>query len=204
MDRESISKFTKIVVIVLGGICTLAAVATLPSSAFTWGYLFITAFGILVAPRMSLTLPRSKFAISFSDALVFLTLLLYGGQAAIVFAVIETAANCLFLRSRGFPFGKLMIPTNVSLNAISTGITIFIWMQFQLSSFGPLDISKTQHLISALGLLAVIQFLGSSVLAAAFQSLKDGSSLWETWRRDCFTSSMTQIVGAGLAGILYK
>src|SRR5690606_22834199 len=69
---------------------------------------------------------------------------------------------------------------------------------------GPLDISKTQHLISALGLLAVIQFLGSSVLAAAFQSLKDGSSLWETWRRDCFTSSMTQIVGAGLAGILYK
>ncbi len=204
MDRESISKITKIVVIFLGAICTLAAVATLPSSAFTWGYLFIITFGILVAPRMSLTLPRSKFAISFSDALVFLTLLLYGGQAAIVLAVVETAANCLFLRSRGFPFGKLMIPTNVSLNAISTGITIFIWMQFQLSSFGPLDISKTQHLISALGLLAVIQFLGSSVLAAAFQSLKDGSSLWETWRRDCFTSSMTQIVGAGLAGILYK
>ncbi|HSI89385.1 MAG TPA: bifunctional diguanylate cyclase/phosphodiesterase [Pyrinomonadaceae bacterium] len=204
MDRETISRYTKLVVIFLGAICTIAAFVTLPSAVFSWGYLFILIFGVLVAPRMSLTLPRSKFAISFSDALVFLTLLLYGGQAAIVFAVVETAANCLFLKSRGFPFGKLMIPTNVSLNAISTGITIFLWMQFQLSPLGPLDITKTQHLISALGLLAVIQFLGSSVLAAAFQSLKDGSSLWDTWRRDCFTSSMTQIVGAGLAGILYK
>jgi diguanylate cyclase (GGDEF)-like protein len=204
MDRESISQYTKLVVIFLGAVCTVAAVVTLPSHVFSWGYLFLLVFGVLVAPRMSLTLPRSKFAISFSDALVFLTLLLYGGQAAIVLAVVETAANCLFLRSRGFPFGRLMIPTNVSLNAISTGITIFLWMQLQLSSLGPLDISKTQHLISALGLLALIQFLGSSILAAAFQSLKDGSSLWETWQRDCFTSSMTQIVGAGLAGILYK
>src|SRR5690606_25545411 len=190
MDRELISKYTKLVVIFLGAICTVAALVTLPSAVFSWGYLFILIFGVLVAPRMSLTLPRSKFAISFSDALVFLTLLLYGGQAAIVLAVVETAANCLFLRSRGFPFGRLMIPTNVSLNAISMGIAIFLWMQFQLSALGPLDITKTQHLISALGLLAVIQFLGSSILAAAIQSLKDGSSLWETWRRDCFTSSM--------------
>ncbi|MEO8647935.1 MAG: bifunctional diguanylate cyclase/phosphodiesterase, partial [Acidobacteriota bacterium] len=37
-----------------------------------------------------------------------------------------------------------------------------------------------------------------------FLWLKEPSNLWATWKRDCFTSSMTQIVGAGLAGLIFK
>ncbi|MDM7921820.1 MAG: bifunctional diguanylate cyclase/phosphodiesterase [Pyrinomonadaceae bacterium] len=204
MFRDKVSSYTKAAVIFLGAVCLLAALATLSLDVFKWKFFLILAFAVTIAPRMSLTLPRSKFAISFSDALVFLTLLLYGGQAAVIVSLFETTANCIFLRSRGFRFGRLMIPTNISLNIVATTITYFLWTLIQNSLLGPTDITRTQHLITALGILALIQFLGSSLLAAAFQSLKDGSNPWETWKRDCFTSSMTQIVGAGIAGLVYK
>lgn len=204
MDRETVSRYTKTVVISLGVACLTAAVATLSVDVFKWKFAIIIAFALTIAPRMSLTLPRSKFAISFSDSLVFLTFLLYGGQAAVVVAAVESVANCLFLKSRGFRFGPLMIPTNVSLAVISTTIMFVVWNALQSFAIVPLNITSTQHLITALGILALIQFSASSALAAAFQSLKDGSSLWETWKRDCFTSSMTQIVGAGIAGLVFK
>ncbi len=204
MDRETVSRYTKTVVISLGAACLTAAVATLSVDVFKWKFAIIIAFALTIAPRMSLTLPRSKFAISFSDSLVFLTFLLYGGQAAVVVAAVESVANCLFLKSRGFRFGRLMIPTNVSLAVISTTIMFVVWNALQSVAIVPLNITSTQHLITALGILALIQFSASSALAAAFQSLKDGSSLWETWKRDCFTSSMTQIVGAGIAGLVFK
>ena len=171
---------------------------------FAWGFLCVLVFSVLVAPRMTLTLPRSRFAISFSDALVFLTFLFYGGPAAIVVAALESLANCLYLRSRGFPFGRLMIPTNVSINTVSISITFAMWQVATRFAYVELDPRITQHLISIVGFLALTQFAVSSFLASVFQALKDGSNLFLTWRKDCFSSSMTQIVGGGLAGLVYK
>ena len=153
---------------------------------------------------MTLTLPRSKFAISFSDALVFFTFLFYGGPAAIVVAALETLANCLYLKSKGFPFGRLMIPTNVSINTVSTTITFIIWQLVTQLGYVTANPGETQHLISMVGFLALTQFTVTSLLASIFQALKDGSNLLATWLRDCFSSSMTQIVGAALAGLLFK
>ena len=44
----------------------------------------------------------------------------------------------------------------------------------------------------------------SSLLAAVFHWLKDGAGLWSTWKKYCFASSLSQIVGAGIAGIVFK
>ncbi len=204
MSRERISNLAKVTVIAVGTVCFAAALAALPREVLTVGYLFIILFCVLIAPRMTLSLPRSKFAISFSDALIFLTFLYYGGPAAIVLAAVEMLASCIYLRSRGFPFGHLMIPANVSINVIYTSCTYLIWASLPGITGLTFDLNKTSDLISVLGVLALTQFLVSSVLAAIFHAVKDGSQFWSTWRRDCFSSSMTQIVGAGLAGLIYK
>ena len=88
--------------IALGAVCFGVAVVMMPLTVLNYKYLFVLAFGVAVAPRMTLTLPRSNFAISFSDALTLLTFLLFGGPAAIVVAVAETLANCLYLRAKDF------------------------------------------------------------------------------------------------------
>jgi diguanylate cyclase (GGDEF)-like protein len=153
---------------------------------------------------MTLTLPRSRFAISFSDACIFAAFLFFGGPAAIVVAALETLATCLYLRSKNFPFGRLMIYANVSINTVATAITFIVWHYLPQFTEITLDPRNTQHLIATVGVLALIQFLVSSSLAAVFQALKDGSNVFEIWRKDCFTSSITQIVGAGLAGLVFK
>ena len=204
MSREKIANLVKATVISVGAVCLAASVFAMPQSAFSPGYLFILLFCILVAPRLTLSLPRSKFAISFSDALIFLTFLLYGGPPAILLAAVEMLASCLYLRSKGFPFSPQMIPANVSINAIYTSVTFVIWQTLPSLTGWNFQPTKTSDLISELGILALSQFLVSSVLAGVFHSLKEGSSFWATWRKDCFSSSMTQIVGAGLAGLLFK
>lgn len=204
MSKEKLSSYFKISMIVLGSVCFVLSVFRLPDHAFALGYLLVLAFSMLVAPRMSLTLPRSRFAISFADALIFLTFLLYGGKAAIVVATLETLALCVYLRSTGFPFGRLMIPTNVSISAISTTVTYCVWLIIPRYALADLNATTTPHLITILGMLALTQFTISTFLAAVVQSLKDGSNLWTTWKRDCFSSSMSQIVGAALAGLCFK
>lgn len=204
MSRETLSNYAKGIVILAGAVCFVFATVSIPTDAYSVGLLLILAFSTIVAPRMSLALPRSRFAISFSDASVFLAFLMYGGPAAIVVASLETLTSCLYLRSKGFRFGRHMIPTNVSINAVSVAATYFIWLNVPQVSFITTQVGSTQHLITTLGCLAIIHFAVSSFLASIFQSLKDGSNLLATWKRDCFTSSMTQIVGAGLAGMLIK
>lgn len=204
MNRERFSDYSKAIVIGLGILVTGLALLALPSQAYSGGYLLALSFSVLIAPRMGLKLPRSKFAISFADSLIFLTFLMYGGEAAIVLAALEMVAYCFHLRSTGFTFGRLMIPTNVSINAISTAGTFLVWLLIPRLTGIDLASVKTQHLITILGFLALTQFAISSGLAAVFQSLKYGSNLWATWKKDCFSSSMSQIVGAGLAGLIFK
>ena len=194
----------KMVVIGVGALCFAFAFVALPQAALSWGYLSLLAFSIFVSPRITLTLPRSKFAISFADTLIFVAFLLYGGEGAIILAATETLANCFYLKNRGFSWGRLMIPANVSMNVIATAATYLVWLSLSQFADGQLAPSKTQHLITLLGLLALSQFCVSSLLAAVFHSLKDGTNLWQTWKKHCFSSSMTQIVGAGLAGIIFK
>lgn len=164
----------------------------------------IVLFSTILAPRMSLALPKARFAISFSDAAVFLTFLIFGGPAAIVVAALESAANCIHLRSKGFYFGKLMIPTNVSFSVVSMTLTYLIWLNVSHASFITADVGSTQHLVTTLSSLALVQFTISSLLVTLFTSVKNGLNPWKVWKDDCFTSSMTQIVGAGLAGLAYK
>ncbi|MFN6964924.1 MAG: putative bifunctional diguanylate cyclase/phosphodiesterase [Pyrinomonadaceae bacterium] len=185
-------------------------VATLSFAAYkfertdlTLGLLALALFSVAVVPHLSLTLPRSRFAISFSDAVILVAFLIYGWPAAVTLAALEMGANCLYLRAAGFPFGRLMIPTNISMSAVSTAAACLVGI-YSPHLVGELELARTQDLITLLGLMAITQFAVSSTLAAMIQAMKDGTPLFATWRRDCFSSSMSQIVGSSLAGLYYK
>ncbi|HEV7700323.1 MAG TPA: bifunctional diguanylate cyclase/phosphodiesterase [Pyrinomonadaceae bacterium] len=204
MNRASRSQIAKGAIILIGAVVFMLAALSLSQSSLTAGFLLLAIFATLLAPRMSLTLPGSRFALSFADASVFLAFLLYGGPAAILLAAVESAANCLYLRARGFKFGRLMLPANVSINTLSFGLTYAIWLKMPAMNGVLPPVGSTQHLIATLCGLALTQFAISSSLAALLFSINSGGGVLSTWRRYCFSSSMAQIVGAGLAGLAYK
>jgi len=204
MTRDKIAQFAKLLAILLGMASVIWAVSGFNTASLGLEFLLVLLFSTLVAPRMSLALQGSRFALSFSDAAIFLSFMLFGGPAAIIIAGAETLANCLYLRRKGFPFGRLMIPTNVSINAVSTAITYLVYVNVPRASFVTAAPGSMQLMIATLGSLAVVQFTVSSILVAVFQALREGASLWTVWLRDCFSSSVTQMVGAALAGLIFK
>ena len=150
MPKTRVSNVSKAIVVAVGAFCLLVASSTLNFRSLNWGYLLMLGFAVAVVPRMSLTLPKSKFAISFSDTLIFLCFLLYGGKAAIILAAVENLANCLYLRSIGFPFGKWMIPTNISINTVSTSFTYLVALAVPELVGTELNPTRSQHLITIL------------------------------------------------------
>ncbi len=203
MDLEAYAKSAKVSIIALGALSVGLALSAMRPSALDPTFFLIIFFAMLIAPRMSLALPRSRFAISFSDAAVFLIFLMYGGPAAIVAAACESLAGCWYLRSKGYAFDDMMLPTNVSINVVSISLTYLAWLCVP-PLYVTAPVGSTQHLLSTLGSLAIVHFLCGSVLAALFLALRDGRSIVSIWRRGCISSAMTQIVGAGLAGMFYK
>lgn len=205
MNREKTLNFVKIFSIFLGSGLFLYSITNLSTQTYSWDFLLVLVLALFITPRLVLPLPHSRFTVSFSDALIFLSFLIYGGEAAVVLATLEILANCFYLQwKQTIKFGKLMLPVNGSLSAISTSATFFVWSLFPTLSDPQILSSDTKHLISALGILAITNFFVSSTLAAIFHSLKVQSNFWETWKKECFSSSMTYIVGAGIAGIIFK
>lgn len=204
MNQGSISTFYKLAIITLGGLCLIPALINLPSDVFRWNFFVLLTFTLLITARMSITLPRAKFVLSFSDAVIFLCFIIYDGNTAILIAALESLANCYYLRKRDIRFGKLMIPFNVSSATVATTLTCGGWLAFLHLTRIDLRMPTTTELISALGFLAVAQFFTSSAVVAILSALLTGKSAWQIWKRDCFSSSLTQIAGAILVGVFYN
>ena len=181
--------------------CLSFALIKLPEFALSWGFICILGFAVLIAPKMSIKIPRSDLFLSFSDSIVFLTFLLYGGEMAILISFVETFANCFYLRKS---FARWMILFNASLASLLTAFTWGILVSFTALSNIKLNLSDTRSWVTILGLLALSQFFASSIFAAIYQNIKTKGSIWETWKKQCLSSSLTQFTGAGLAGIVYK
>lgn len=204
MMQNRVLHFYKFFIIAAGFVALSWAVAHLSKETFNPNFIFLFLFAFLLTPFMSITLPRGRFILSFSDALIFISFILCGGEAAILLASLEIFANCIYLKRQGTKFGGYTIAFNIASAALSTSITYaaYAWLLI-VFSISPQSAAAI-HLIPAIGILAILQFLSTSVLAALYFSLENRKSFFRVWKRECFTSSLTQIAGAGLAIIVYK
>jgi hypothetical protein len=125
MQQEMPLNLYKISVTVVGAIFFAVCLISLPVAALSWGFLGLLVFSVLVAPRISLAIPRSNLAVTFSDALIFLAFLIYGPESAVVLAAVEKIAHCYYNKWKGnIKFGKYMIWANASAEAISTSFCL--------------------------------------------------------------------------------
>ncbi len=204
MNQEKLSRLYKIAVIVVGSVCLIRAIFDLSHNILDWWFAVTLLCALLITPRMSITLPRSKFILSFSDSIVFLTFIFYGGGAAILLGTIETMMNCFHLRNKGIKFGKLIIAFNVAVSAISISASWLAWTTLQNALQTQLNFKVTGELVIALSFIAFIQFIFSSTLVACLSSIINGSSFLQLWKRDCFASSLTYLAGASAAFVVYE
>jgi len=187
-------------VIAGGALCVTAAVINLPYYLIDLNFLVLFCLTIFVGSRITIQIPKFKSHIAVSDTFIFLALLTYGGEVAIVLSALEA-----FFSSWRFCSQKRTIFFNAGAVAISTGV---VYSALKISGLYNVEhlhggTGYLENLAIALSAIALIQFLANTALASVHDAVKNGIPLWETWKSKYAWSFITYLVGAVSAGVLH-
>lgn len=156
----------------------------------------ILALAMLIGSRVTIEIPRAKGHISVSDTFIFLTLLLFGGHAAVLLAATEALTS-----SHRFSKKPIVALFNAGVMACSTGVTA-VTLHFGFGSLVHLRDSYSPNLIIALCAMALVQYILNSGLVAVSVALKLNQPVWFTWRTNFLWTSITYFAGASAAAIV--
>lgn len=185
-------------VIAAGTFVVVFSGAHLTSAHLNVRFLLLALATILIGPRLSIQIPRVKAHISVSDTFVFLTLLLFGGEAAIMLATMEALCSSVRISTR--------VQThlfNASAMACATFLTVWTLRLAFGETLAWRDVYSSNYLV-ALCAMAVVQYAGNSILVATHSALKLGDPVWATWRSNFMWTSVTYFAGACAAGIVAR
>lgn len=189
------------IVIVAGTVCFGLAVLTADWGAANVWLIVLGAFTVFVGSRMTIQIPRFKGYVSVSDTLIFLTLLLYGGDFAIMLAAIEAATSAWKFCNR-----KVTVLFNAATLAISTTAVVLTLKGFGFYAEEQLHghDGNRQTFLMALSLIVLTQFIVNTSLASVYDALKNASATWETWKNKYIWTFLTYLIGAATAGIIVQ
>src|SRR5580765_4723159 len=93
MNRQQSTTSYMTLIVILGLVCLATALVFLPTEKADLHFLLLAAFTIGVGSRVTIQIPRFKSHISVSDTFIFLALLLYGGELAVILSAIEALCS---------------------------------------------------------------------------------------------------------------
>ncbi|HEX8353334.1 MAG TPA: hypothetical protein VF611_10565, partial [Pyrinomonadaceae bacterium] len=179
-----------------GAAVVLCAAAGLRLAGLDLLFVVLVAVALCVTSRVSVVIPRVNSSVSVSDTLIFLTMILYGGEAAILLNAAETA-----LTSYRFCKSKL----TVAFNAASLSVATLATVSALRLCYGSEMFAEWGHgsrYVSAVCLMALVQYAANSGLIALAYALKNDEPFWPTWRQHYLWTSITYFAGASAAGLI--
>jgi signal transduction histidine kinase/ActR/RegA family two-component response regulator len=151
---------------------------------------------VMASALIAIPIPRVSGRITVADTFVFLTMLLYGGPAAILVSALEGIAATLIISKK---------PRTILFNAAILATSTFFTASALAWTFGSIiDISRTfsEKFFIAICIMALVQYIANSVLIAIEKASKIKESVWNTWRTYYLWTSVTYFAGASAAGII--
>jgi signal transduction histidine kinase/ActR/RegA family two-component response regulator len=194
VDRRNPARPFMWVVVALGSAALLFSVAELPVARLDVRFLLLAVL-VCVSSHVAVRIPHVSGRITVSDTLVFLTLLLYGGAAAVLLSALEGVYASLRISRR---------PLTILFNAAVLALSTFLTAVTLRALFGAANLAGDYYSAPALAavfVMALVQYAVNTWLIAAEKSLKLGERLWPTWKTYYLWTSVTYLAGASAAGI---
>lgn len=184
-----------------GALVYFLAAYRLDSRIFDLRLLVLVVLTVFLSSGVTIKIPQFRSEISVSDTFIFLTLLLYGGETAILMAGTEA----LFSSFRSaFCRKTSTILFNWACAALSACITFFS-LHFAFGDIISLNAGPlTAKFITAIALMALIQYVSNSGIVAVGGALKAGGAIWQTWKKHYLWTSITYFAGASAAAVIAK
>jgi signal transduction histidine kinase/ActR/RegA family two-component response regulator len=181
-------------VVALGSVALLVSAALLPVARLDLRFLMLAAL-VCASSHVAVRIPRVSGRITVSDTLIFLTLLLYGGPAAVMLSALEGVYASLRISRK---------PLTILFNSAVLGLSTFLTFTALRALFGPVDLvhdAYSPYALAAIFVMALAQYAANTGLIAVEKSLKLGERFWPTWKTYYLWTSVTYLAGASAAGI---
>lgn len=205
-NKERNIKILSLILLPFGLAVCVRAFLNFPFAKADATLVILAVVTIFFSSYLKIQLPRTKIHLTVSDALVFLSLLAYGGETAILLAAAESFFTTLKFRREGIHIKPNTIAINVAIAAISTFATAFAIGKI----FGSIEAAAANGgndntlLAELLITMVLAQFVVNSTFVAIFISIKSGKKLWQVWNEYCLNALVMFIAGAVLSGIGIK
>jgi signal transduction histidine kinase/CheY-like chemotaxis protein len=189
------------VFIALGAAVCIYSVLNLAVERLDLRFALLAVFTVLISSRLCVPIPRTTGEISVSDVFIYLTIMLYDGEAAVLLAALELFSASRFVKNPKSVFTSLF---NAGMMACSTFVTVSVLRLI----FG--NITELPHgqfsarFVAALCVMGFVQYVTNSTIAAVHTAFKADAPVWSTWRRVYLWTSITYFAGASGAGIIAK
>jgi diguanylate cyclase (GGDEF)-like protein len=197
--QKYVMPFVALVVALGAAACALSAYS-FPVRRFDWGLPLLSLITVFLGSRLTIQLPWAKVHVSVTDTLVFATLLLYGGEAAVLTAAAEALYTSFRFRARGITIRLDAIIFNAAVMACSTFAAAWALRLCLGPGADPSRAESVTALFTALCLMALVQYAANSFLAAVYTACETGEGVWQTWNKNYFPTSLTYFAGAAVAG----
>ena len=196
MSRRSFFKPFLVFIIAAGVGAMLFSLRRLTLQQLDWRFVFLLVAMATVAARLSIPIPHVKGEVTVGDTLIFLTMLLYGGEAAVLMAAVDGLSSSLYVSK------KLRVCLfNSAQMVLSTLLTVSTMRLI----FGPIrELNRGGYSIVFLGAICVmplVQYVCNSGLVAIYTALKTDQPLFTTWRNSYLWTSISYFAGASVASI---
>lgn len=193
-DAQAIRKRYMLTVSLIGGAVIALCASRLPVEQLNFKFVALLVITILIGSRITIKIPGACGQISVSDTFVFLAMLLFGVEAAVLLAAAEALCSSVrFTRKTG------VLTFNTAVMAVST----FITASTLYTAFPGIDLQHSSpNLIIALCVMAMLQYALNSIMVAIGVALSAQQTVWRSWRTNFLWTSLTYFAGASGAAIV--
>ncbi len=199
IDRKLLAKPFMGMIIAAGVAVSLYSLYRLPIAQLDVLFLLLAVVTVAITSRITVRVPGVNGRITISETLIFLAMLLYGGEAAILLAAADGFCSSLLISRK-----PITLAYNSALLAFSTFLTVSV-VQFFLGPLVNLPRGAfSAHFVLAICVMALVQYLCNSVLAAVAHAWKYEQPVWQVYNTYCLWTSITYFAGASAAGFISK
>src|SRR5689334_14361723 len=183
-------------VVAAGAACVLYATCKLQVGIVDGYFLLLTLITAVLGSRIAIRIPKISGNITLEDTFVFIALLLYGGEAAVMIGALAGICSALRIsrKVRTVAFGSAALACSVFTTAQV--------LKFAFGSTTNLLNNGASLAIISLCVMGLVQYLVHTGLGAVVTALKANESIWRMWSRNFLWISISYFAGAAGAGFI--
>jgi hypothetical protein len=125
-NKERKNNLYTSILLPVGFAVLLWSIYSFPVGKISAGLIALSVVTIFFSSYLGIQLPRTKIHLTISDALILLSLLIYGGETAVLLAACESCYTSLRFRSQGINIKTKTIFINTAIATVATFLTALV------------------------------------------------------------------------------